>query len=73
MITAIIVTQSSVAGTLAAGIERIVGTVWGAVVGAAVAVVGSWARMPEALGIIAAIIPLSIACRSPRPSIRACA
>jgi uncharacterized membrane protein YccC len=61
VITAIIVMQSSVGGTLAASIERMVGTVGGAVVGAAVAVVGSWTRMPEVLGMVAAIIPLSIA------------
>ena len=61
MITAIIVMQSSVGGTLGASIERMVGTVGGAVVGAAVAVVGSWTKMPEVLELVAAIIPLSIA------------
>jgi uncharacterized membrane protein YccC len=61
VITAIIVMQSSVGGTLAASIERMVGTVGGAVVGAAVAVVGSWTKMPEVLELVAAIIPLSIA------------
>ena len=59
VITAIIVMQSSVGGTLAASIERMVGTVGGA--GAAVAVVGSWTKMPEVLGLVTAIILLSIA------------
>ena len=61
VITAVIVMQSSVGGTLAASIDRMVGTVGGAVVGAAVAVVGSWTKMPEVLELVAAIIPLSIA------------
>src|SRR5512132_360587 len=61
VITAVIVMQSSVGGTLAASIDRVVGTVGGAVVGAAVAVVGSWTKMPQVLGLVAAIIPLSIA------------
>ena len=61
VITAVIVMQSSVGGTLAASIDRMVGTVGGAVVGAAVAVVSSWTKMPEVLGLVAAIIPLSIA------------
>jgi len=61
VITAVIVMQSSVGGTLAASIDRMVGTVGGAVVGAAVAVIGSFTKMPEVLALVAAIMPLSIA------------
>jgi uncharacterized membrane protein YccC len=69
VITAIIVMQNSVGGTLAASIDRMVGTIGGAVVGAAVAVLGSMVALPLVLGLVGAMFPLSIAA-SVYPSMR---
>jgi uncharacterized membrane protein YccC len=57
--TALIIVQGSVGGTLAAGLDRFIGTLAGAVLGGAVAVTGEFWRVPRVLLLMLAVAPVS--------------
>jgi uncharacterized membrane protein YccC len=67
--TALIIVQSSVGGTLAASLDRFVGTFAGAVLGAAVALVGEFWRVPQVLLLVLAVAPVALLAAI-RPSFR---
>jgi uncharacterized membrane protein YccC len=67
--TALIIVQGSVGGTLAAGLDRFVGTLAGAVLGAAVALTGEFWRVPQVLLLLLAVAPVALLAAI-RPSFR---
>jgi uncharacterized membrane protein YccC len=67
--TALIIVQGSVGGTLAAGLDRFIGTLAGAVLGAAVAVTGEFWRVPQVLLLMLAVAPVALLAAI-RPSFR---
>jgi uncharacterized membrane protein YccC len=67
--TALIIVQGSVGGTLAAGLDRFVGTLAGAVLGAAVALAGEFWRVPQVLLLLLAVAPVALLAAI-RPSFR---
>jgi uncharacterized membrane protein YccC len=67
--TALIIVQGSVGGTLAAGLDRFIGTVTGAVLGAAVALTGEIWRVPQVLRLMLAVAPVALLAAR-RPSFR---
>jgi Fusaric acid resistance protein family len=67
--TALIIVQSSVGGTLAAGLDRFVGTLAGAVLGAAVALTGEFWRVPQVVLLLLAVAPVALLAAI-RPSFR---
>jgi uncharacterized membrane protein YccC len=60
VVTAVIVIQVSVGGTLTAGLDRIAGTTGGAAVGAFMATVKPMLGLPDAWALLLAVAPLSI-------------
>jgi Fusaric acid resistance protein-like len=69
VITALIIVQGSVGGTLAAGLDRFVGTLAGAVLGAAAALAGEFWRVPQVLLLLLAVAPVALLAAI-RPSFR---
>jgi uncharacterized membrane protein YccC len=67
--TALIIVQGSVGGTLAAGVDRFIGTLAGAVFGAAVGLVGEFWRVPQVLLVLLAVAPVALLAAI-RPSFR---
>jgi uncharacterized membrane protein YccC len=67
--TALIIVQGSVGGTLAAGLDRFVGTLAGAVLGDAVALTGEFWRVPQVLLLVLAVAPVALLAAI-RPSFR---
>jgi hypothetical protein len=67
--TALIIVQGSVGGTLAAGLDRFIGTLAGAVLGAAVALTGEFWRVPQVLLLLLAVAPVALLAAI-RPSFR---
>jgi uncharacterized membrane protein YccC len=67
--TALIIVQGSVGGTLAAGLDRFVGTLAGAGLGGAVAVAGEFWRVPQVLLLLLAVAPVALLAAI-RPSFR---
>jgi uncharacterized membrane protein YccC len=60
VVTALIVVQVSVGGTLTAGIDRMIGTLCGAALGAAMALLRPALGLPEIVALVVAIAPLAI-------------
>ena len=61
MLTAVIVIQASVGGSLKAGVDRLIGTLCGAAFGALVALlVPHTDPVPRGLALIAAVAPLAL-------------
>jgi uncharacterized membrane protein YccC len=69
VVTALIVVQASLGGTLTAGLERMVGTLAGAALGAVVALARHAWGLPDPLALILALGPLAVAAAS-SPSFR---
>jgi uncharacterized membrane protein YccC len=67
--TALIIVQGSVGGTLAAGLDRFIGTLAGAVLGAAVALTGEFWHVPQVLLLLLAVAPVALLAAI-RPSFR---
>jgi hypothetical protein len=67
--TALIIVQGSVGGTLAAGLDRFIGTLAGAVFGAAVALTGELWPVPQVLLLLLAVAPVALLAAM-RPSFR---
>jgi hypothetical protein len=67
--TALIIVQGSVVGTLAAGLDRFIGTLAGAVFGAAVALTGELWPVPQVLLLLLAVAPVALLAAI-RPSFR---
>jgi hypothetical protein len=64
-----VIVQGSVGGTLAAGLDRFIGTLAGAVLGAAVSVTGEFWRVPQVLLLMLAVAPVALLAAI-RPSFR---
>jgi uncharacterized membrane protein YccC len=60
VMTTLIVVQGSVGGTLGAGLDRIAGTLGGAALGAAVALLQPVLGMPDSVALVIAIAPLAM-------------
>jgi uncharacterized membrane protein YccC len=69
VVTALVVVQASLGGTLGAGIDRMIGTALGALVGAAVAVLRAKLAIPDILALAVALVPMAMAA-SIRPNFR---
>jgi Fusaric acid resistance protein family len=69
VITALIIVQGSVGGTLAVGLDRFVGTLAGAVLGAAAALAGEFWHVPQVLLLLLAVAPVALLAAI-RPSFR---
>lgn len=68
-LSALIIVQISVGGTITAGLDRLAGTLAGAVVGAAVALIGQLLALPHVLVLVIAVAPLALLAAI-RPSFR---
>jgi hypothetical protein len=69
VITALIIVQGSLGGTLAAGIDRVLGTVAGAALGVAAALARGFWQVPEIVLLVLAVAPVSLLAAI-RPSFR---
>lgn len=59
VITALLIVQASIGGTLQAGLDRLIGTIAGAAVGAAAALVGGLWPIPPLIVLLLAVAPLA--------------
>ncbi|HET6468832.1 MAG TPA: FUSC family protein [Geminicoccaceae bacterium] len=69
VVTALVVVQGSLGGTIGAGVDRMIATLVGAVAGSVVAVARVALATPETLALAVAIVPLAMAAAI-RPSFR---
>lgn len=60
VVTALIVVQTSLGGTIAAGFDRFAGTFAGAALGALAALAGKWLALPEPVVLVLTVAPLTL-------------